>query len=422
MYEIIDISGATFIFFPFQNIETASLGVFLRIGSRFEQRSLKGIAHFLEHMLFKGSRRYCCRRIKQEIEGRGGTLNAFTSQELTAYYAQFLSKNFKTTLNIIMDMVYNPVFAQRDIDRERKVILEEIKMYNDLPAARAVVLLDRLLWEDHPLGEEVIGYAPTVKKVGRADLIRFKQKYYTPFNTVIAFSGSRAKDEIAGFLRKIIKPDNQRVSFKASPPLPCRGLRIKCEKKNLEQVHLCLGFRGVSYLSRQRLVMQLINVILGANMSSRLFDNLREKKSLCYEISTEVRKYRDSGAFVIHTGLDNHKILIATRAIIRELIRIKNKPVGEQELSRAKDYLLGQLAMSLERPAGRMFHFAQDYLTRGKIQPFSDLQREVHAVRPPQIMKLAQAIFDFSNLRISCVGNIGSNCQEQISKVVQYES
>lgn len=419
MYEVININGADFIFSPFQNIETASLGVFLRGGARFEDRKVKGIAHFLEHMLFKGSRSYSHRQIKREIEGRGGSLNAFTAQEITAYYAHFLNKNLPRALDILLDMVFNPLLKDQEINKERNVILEEIKMYNDLPSFRAGMLLDCLLWKNHPLGEEIIGHAATVKGINRKDLDDFRKKYYTPSNIIISFSGAYNKDKIVDLLAKKIRKTKLKVNFRYSGPSPCRGLEVECEKKSLEQSHLCLGFRSVSCQSEKRLTAQLLNVILGANMSSRLFEELREKRSLCYDVSTEIRKYRDSGAFSVHLGLDKSKLTVALGSLLRELDKIKRKEVFSRELSRTKDYFLGQLALSLERPQGRMFYLAESFLTQGKIYSFEQIKEKVEAITPGEIKSLAQDIFKFENMRISYVGNIKDESRELIRKIAK---
>ncbi|MCK4519586.1 MAG: insulinase family protein [Candidatus Omnitrophica bacterium] len=419
MYEAIKINGVDFIFSPFENIETASLGIFLRAGSRIEEKSLKGIAHFLEHMLFKGSRNYSYRQIKREIEGRGGSLNAFTSQEITAYYAHFLNKNLPRAMDILLDMVFNPLLKDSEIDKERNVILEEIKMYNDLPSSRAGVILDSLLWKNHPLGEEIIGCSDTVKKIGRSDLDDFRRKYYAPSNMVISFSGAYPKEEIIGLLVKKIKKAKYKVNLEYCRPSFGRGLEIKCERKSLEQSHLCLGFRSISYLSEKRLTAQLINIILGANMSSRLFEELREKKPLCYDVSTEVRKYRDSGSFSVHLGLDKSKLATALKTVLRELGKIKEKEVSVKELSRAKDYFLGQSAMSLERPGGRMFYLAESFLTLGKIYNFPEIKKKIESVTPRQIKSLAEDIFRFKNMCISYVGNIEDKSGEKIREIVR---
>ncbi len=418
MYKIDSINKSKLISSQFLNMETASLGVFLNIGSRYENNNVKGIAHFLEHMLFKGSKNYSYRQVKREIEGRGGVLNGFTSQEITGYYANFLNKNLAKVLDILVDIVSNPLLKAEDINKEKEVILQELKMYNDLPPSRVVMLLDELLWAGHPLGEDILGSVSTINKINRKDLINFRDKYYIPSNMVISFSGAFPREKIINLLeKKIIKTDFQ-VKLNSVAPMESRGIKIKVEKKTLEQTHVCLGFRGVSYLSKERLTGQLINIILGANMSSRLFEELREKKSLCYDIGTELRKYKDSGAFVIHTGLDKNKMYIAIKTILRELNKLKEKEISSRELSRAKDYLLGQVAMGLERPQGMMFHLAENYLTLGKIEDFKCIKAEINSITPDRIKKLSNKIFNFKNICIACVGNVDSGVEEKIKKIL----
>lgn len=419
MYKIIKVNGATFIFSPFRELETASLGVFLGVGSRFEEKGLKGIAHYLEHVLFKGSKKYSYRRIKREIEGRGGGLNAFTSHEMTGYYAQFLNKNLKITLDILLDMVINPRLKEEDIDKERNVILEEIKMYNDLPASRSGILLDRIIWPNHPLGEEVIGYDSTVKKIKRDNLVKFKEDFYCPRNMVIAFSGDFDETAIVELLREKISEGKELGLIEKKRPNYLRGLHIDMERKKLQQTHLCIGFRSVSYLSKQAVVSELINIILGANMSSRLFEALREKRSLCYDVSTEARKYKDSGAFVIHSGLDESRLEIAVETILNELRGLKEKEVSIKELNRAKDYLLGQIAMGIERPSGRMFFLAESFLSRGKIITLEDIKKKAQEVTPLRIREFAGNLFRFENMCISCVGDLKEELEQKIRKIVE---
>jgi predicted Zn-dependent peptidase len=417
MHEVIDINNLKLIFSPLPNMESASLGVFIRIGSRFEKKSLKGIAHFLEHMVFKGTRNYSHRRITREIEGRGGFLNAFTSQEITAYHANFLRKNFQRTLDILLDLVYRPLLKDSDVARERNVILEEIKMYHDLPSSRAGMLLGNLLWRGHPLGEEVIGHAATVMAIQRASLQDFRNRYYIPSNMVISLCGDFRKEDVCRIILARTKKIDRRVNLTTVLPAACRGLRIATEKKHLQQSHLCLGFRSVSYRSSQRLALSLLNVILGANMSSRLFEELREKKSLCYDVSTEAKHFKDSGAFLIHAGLDRSKVATALAAILKELEKLKSRGVRPKELSRAKDYLLGQIAMSLEVPQGRMWHFAHDYLTVGKIHDFRELKKKIDSISESRIKTLAEKTFTFEDMCISCVGNIEEGLKEKMQRI-----
>lgn len=420
MYDLTNINGVTFIFSSLKEIETASLGVFVRVGSRFEKRQLRGISHFLEHMLFKGSRRYSYKKIKQEIEGRGGILNGYTSEEFSAYYAHFLNKNLENVLDILLSMVNEPLFKEKDIEKERQVILEEIKMYNDLPSSRVEALLSKLLWPAHPLGEDIVGEFSTVKEITRKNLFDFQNSHYRPSNMIIAFSGNYAQSKILRLLEKY-KYKESPLSSTASIAAPdnLQGLHIKAVHKELQQSYLCIGFRGVSYLNRQRVAIELMNVILGANMSSRLFEELREKKALCYDVSSGVAKYKDSGSFVIKLGLDKNKINIAIITILKELEKLKTKEVPAKELSRAKDYLLGQTAMGLEQPQGRMFYLAQCYLTLGKIYSFKEIKEEVQSITSKDINKLANSIFQFKNMCVSCVGNFGQTQEQKIREALR---
>lgn len=418
MYEIENINGATLIYSRRKGMETASAGVFVKAGGRHEPKEIKGIAHFVEHLLFKGSAKYSYKKIKQEIEGRGGSLNGYTSQENTGYYAQFLRKNLNLTLDILLDMVCRPLFKFSDIDKERRVVLEEIKMYNDLPSPKANSILEKLLWPGHPLGDEIIGSKESVEAISRKDFLKFKKDYYCPSNIVVSCSGDFDKKEAVDKVREKVFGFPGGLSAVNIAPQKSAGLKVEVEIKQLEQSYLCLGFRGPSYLSRDRFAVEILNIILGGNMSSRLFEAVREKKALCYDVSSEARKYYDSGAFVVCLGLDKSKVETALNAILRELVLIKREKVLKDELSRAKDYLLGQIAMSLEKPQGRMFYLADSYLTLGKIDEFARMKFEIESITAEHIKKLALEIFDFKNMCVSAVGNFHKDIEGKIRNIV----
>ncbi len=419
MFEIIDVNGSKLIFSNFDNIETASVGIFFSVGSRFEKKRLKGIAHFLEHMVFKGSREYSHLKIKHEIEGRGGSLNAFTSQEITAYYACIINKNILSTLDILLDMAYYPLLDSREVNKERKVILQEIKMYNDLPSIRAAVLLDKMLWHKHSLGEEVIGYSKTVRNITRKEISSFCKFNYTSGNMVVSFSGNFNKEKIIKAIKKKVKNNKTPSKMCEVAPPQAKGINISIEKKELEQTHLCLGFRSFQANDRRQLSLKLLNIILGANMSSRLFEELREKRSLCYDISTEVRKYKDSGAFVIHTGLNGKTLPSAFTVILKVLDLLREKQVPKSELSRAKDYLFGQTAMTLERPQGRMFYLAEQYLTVNKILGVERIKKEIDSINPRDIQKIAKAVFTRKGVCLSCVGNVDKSIEPKLRRIIK---
>jgi predicted Zn-dependent peptidase len=414
MYKIINIGPLKLIHSPFFNFETASLGVFLKTGARFEKKQEKGIAHFLEHMLFKGTHRYSYKKIKREIEGRGGILNGFTSQEVTAYYAHFLKKNSLVTLDILLDMVLNPILSPQEVKKERGVILEEIKMYDDLPSSCAKTILDSLLWEGHPLGQDIIGTQKSVQNITRKDLKDFKNKFYTPANIVVSFCGDFPLKKIKNFIEKRIDKKEKRKSIYQKKPTKLKGIKIKIEKKDTQQLQLCLGFRSIPYQSDKKIIQNLLHVLLGANMSSRLFESLREKKSLCYDISTEPKTFKDSGAFVIKLGLNKENLGIALAVIKKELIKIKSRPIGKTELTRAKDYFLGQFSMSLEQAQGRMFYSAQNYIKTTKIESLDEIIEQVRNVDCRKINDFAKELFDFKNLAVSVVGNAEQDLAKEI--------
>ncbi|HDN86283.1 MAG: hypothetical protein DRP68_03680 [Candidatus Omnitrophota bacterium] len=422
MFKILHIDGVALIFSRLKDFSTAGMGIFIRVGARYEPKRLKGIAHFTEHMVFKGTKRFSYRDIKREIEGRGGVVNGYTSQEITAYYAQFLKKNLKITAEILLDMVTHPSFEASQIERERGVILEEIKMYNDLPNFRALSLLDKILWENHPLGEDVIGEVGTVKNIKKNDLEHFQRNYYLPPRMVICCVGDFRYESLIKLIKKkllVSSKGGKRLKIFSPPHL--RKRKILIENKSLDQTHLCIGFRGVSYRSRYRLVVELIHVIMGANMSSRLFEEVREKRGLCYDISTEVKKYRDSGAFIIHLGLDRSNIELAFKCILRELKKMKDKLVSSKELARAKDFLIGQMAMNLEKPQGRLFYLADSYLALSKIYTLKELKERIHQIDKATIQGLVKKLFDFQRVCVTCVGNVDRNLKEHLLKIIEKE-
>jgi len=422
VFELKRLGKVTVIYSRLKGFASASVGVFLRIGARYEGKHLKGIAHFLEHMLFKGTKKYSYKEIKQEIEGRGGYLNGFTSQEVTAYYSQCLSKNIEKTLDILLDMVTSPRLDVKEIEKERRVILEEIKMYNDLPASRVSTVFDSILWEGHPLGEDVIGSVDTVKGIKRRDLSDFRSHFYAPSNIIVAVAGDYPLNNLSSFLKKRLQVSSQdKLSARQRPPLALKGLKVKVENRPLDQARLCLGFRGPSHKSNDRLVVEIIHSLLGANMSSRLFEVIREKKALAYSVHTESRKHKDSGAFIVSVGLDKKNIFVAIKSIIKELERIKKYLVGQKELERAKDYLLGQLAMNIEKPSGRMFYLADSLISRGSIDTFDELKEKIHGIGPERIRRASANIFDTKRMCIACVGNVDTKLTEELKTFVTKE-
>ena len=419
MYKLTHLkNGAVFIFSPLKGFKSAAFSIVVKAGAKYEPKKMRGISHFIEHLLFKGSRKYSYKQIKREIEGRGGLLNGYTSYETTAYYAQFLKKNIKKVADILTDMVFFPLFRKQDIDKERRVVFEEIKMHDDLPHIKVVSLLDKLLWPDYPLGEDIIGDFDTVGGIKREDLTAFKEYAYAPQNVIISIAGDLDYESIIEQTQKIMpSAKGKKTSFRGHFLKPLtKEIKFSVEEKTINQTHLCLGFRGPSYKDRQRYAFEVLNAILGANMSSRLFEAVREKRGLAYDVSSEARKYRETGALVIHLGLDKNNIGLAFKTVLKELDKLKSKYASRKELERAKDYIFGQAVMNLERPAGRMFYLADSYFSYGRIILLEELKEKIYKVNAEDIRRLAKKIFNYEKMRISAVGNIR---QKDIAKLAE---
>jgi predicted Zn-dependent peptidase len=423
MFETSKIDDIVFLYSPTDGIHSASLGVFIGAGARFESKNTKGIAHFLEHMLFKGSHRYSYKKIKQEIEGRGGMVNAFTSQETTAYYARILDKNTIKTVDIFLDMIKNPLLLTNEINKERKVIFEEIKMHRDLPHIHVTSLLEKLLWKNHPLGEDVAGKFTTISKITKKDLRGFHKKFYTPRNIIFSYVGSKPKDKIIHKISAAFKNcRNIKGEIKTKKPrLPGRP-RFCVEQKKVSQTHVCVGFPVNKVVGLDYLKIKLMHVVLGANMSSRLFEQIRERRGLCYDITTEIYRFQDTGAFAVQSALTQSRMQVLLKHIFKELYKIKQKDISSPELRRAKDYLLGQMIIANEQPSGRMLYMAGAYRFYKKIYDPDYLYNYIDSITAAQIKTLARKIFDFNKVCIAAISSQKQLAQESIKKVIENNS
>jgi len=385
--------------------QSVALGIWIKVGGRYENSQNKGISHFLEHLLFKGTKKYSCRMLKESIEGVGGSLNGFTSEELTCYLVKLPASNFKVGLSILSDMVINPTLQSQDINKEKTVILEELKMYRDLPQSYVYELLDELLWPKQPLGEPVIGNVESISSLDRQALLQFKNKSYTTSNIIVSAAGNFSQEELeAGvnkaFLKLKEKEKNIFLAAKEDQVKP----QLKVFEKHTEQTHMALGFRSFRREHPLKHAIGMLHIILGANMSSRLFNEVREKRGLAYEIGTLVKRYQDTGAFVVHAGIDNKKVSEAIRLILKELKRIKGSLVTADEFRRAKEFYLGQLKMTLEDTLEHMLWIGETTATFDRTFSLEDIVREVNRVDREMIKETACLIFREDNLNLSLIG------------------
>lgn len=386
-------------------MQSVAIGVWIKVGGRYESRENKGISHYLEHLLFKGTKKYSCRKIKESIEGVGGILNGFTSEEMTCYLVKVPLRYLDLGLDILSEMAINPLLPALEVEKERTVILEELKMYRDQPQSYVYDLLDELLWPEQALGMSVIGSQESINSIQREDLRLYQKKCYTPLNIVVSAAGVLENDK---FVKRTDKIFSRLESDNINSFLPARQGQLKpglnLLHKETEQSHLVLGFHSFKRDHRLKFAQGLLHVILGANMSSRLFNQVREKKGLAYEIGTQIKRFEDSGAFLVHAGIDNRKVSQALAVILTELEKIKRKPVSDDEFKRAKDFYLGQLELSLEDTMDNMLWIGESTTALDKIYTLEELVKEIKKVKKEEIAEAAEYIFDERKSNLAVIG------------------
>ncbi|MDD5130389.1 MAG: pitrilysin family protein [Candidatus Omnitrophica bacterium] len=396
------------------NVQSVALGIWINIGSRYEDPAQKGISHFLEHLLFKGSRKYSCRIIKESIEGVGGSLNGFTSEEHTCYLVKIPHRYLPKALDILSDMVINPSLSPVDMEKEKTVVLEELKMYRDLPQSYVYELLDGLLWPQQPLGSPIIGTVETVNSISRGALRSFQSTHYTPVNMVISAAGLLDDDLLVKKVSAIFSPiKNAKANTFIKAQQFQNKPQLKIFNKSTEQTHMALGFHALERDHSLRHAQSLLHIVLGANMSSRLFNEVREKRGLAYEIGTGLKRYHDTGVFLVHAGIDNHKVSDCLGVILQELGITKKSLVSQDEFRRAKEFYLGQLSLALEDTMEYMLWMGESAACLDKVYSLEQVIKEVDKVSLEDIRLVARQIFKNAALNLALIGPLEKN-QKQI--------
>lgn len=397
--------------------QSVSLGIWINTGGRYETDSEKGISHYLEHLLFKGSKKYSCRAIKESIEGVGGSLNAFTSEELTCYLVKIPSRYLSVAFDILSDMVTSPSLNQAEIDKERTVILEELKMYRDLPQSYVYELLDELLWPGQPLGTPIIGTVESINRINRDTLKDYQAKHYTPSNIVISAAGFIDHDLLA----KKVSVKFAALTAKLNKFNPVKEnqdkSQLKIFHKETEQTHMALGFHALKRDDPLRHAQAILHIILGANMSSRLFNEVREKRGLAYEIGTGLKRYHDTGAFLVHAGIDNRKVEDCLSVIFQELSKVRKTLVRKDEFKRAKEFCLGQLSLALEDTMEYMLWMGESVACLDKAYTLEQVIKEVNKVSMQDVRKVACSIFEDQKINLALIGPLEKSEQNIYAKL-----
>jgi len=383
------------------------LAIFVGAGSCYESNEEAGISHFAEHLFFKGTkRRPTSKEITQDIEGVGGTINGGTDKEITAFWCKVASPHFPIALDVLSDLLLNSRFDNKDIEREREVINEEINMNLDIPQQRVSMLIDELLWPDQPLGREVIGYKETVSSTTRKQLLDYVARRYMPNNTVLSIAGNIQHEEAIAQIKPVFDKWAAGELFTGYTTNASQTeTRLRIEPKDIEQAHLCLAVHGLSRFHPQRFVVDLLNTVLGGGMSSRLFMEIRERRGLAYDIHSYTEHFLSSGSFAIYAGVDPRKIETAVVAILQELSNIK-QGITATELTRAKELSKGRLYLRFEDSHHvALWYGGQEILTR-QILDMDDVISIVDAITMAELKKLAEEILTDGGLNLAVTGPV----------------
>ena len=387
------------------DVRSVTFGAWLTRGSRHESATDSGIAHFVEHMLFKGTATRSAQDIAQEIDSIGGQLDAFTAKELASYYVRMLDEHLPRAVDVLSDLLLRPQFDEEEIAREKRVVLEEIKMVEDTPDDLVHELFTQRFWSGHDLGRPILGVPETVEPLDGGILRDYFKRVYTAPNLVIAAAGNVEHAEVRDLVGTAFEtvPTGEEA-FSLSEPTPVTGLMIR--EKALEQCHICLGVGGYSQGHEDRHACYLLNIVLGGSMSSRLFQNIREKRGLAYAVSSGLISYRDGGAVTVYAGCDPEAVREVIDLIVAELQILRDHPVPREELRRAQDHLKGNLVLGLESSSSRMSHMARQQIYFGRQFTLDEMLDEVERVTVEDVQRVARDLFLPGSLSATVLGPV----------------
>jgi predicted Zn-dependent peptidase len=395
-------NGVRLITETMDHVRSVSVGVWLTRGSRHEPPEHGGIAHFVEHMLFKGTAKRSAQDIAQEVDSLGGHLDAFTSKEYAGYYIKVLDEHLPKAIDVLSDLVLNPAFAPADIEREKKVILEEIKMVEDTPDDLVHELFTQSFWEGHPLGRPILGSPESVEALTSEVLREYFEATYTASHLVIVAVGNVTHDR----MRDLLMPAFGRLGARADgvnerPPAVLPHAQVRA--KELEQSHVCLGTSSYQQDHDDRYAAYVMNTMLGGSMSSRLFQNVRERRGLAYSVFSNLSAYRDAGSLTIYAGCANEAVREVVTLVVQELRGMKVEP-PEEELRRAKDHLKGSLMLSLESTSSRMSNLARQEMYFDRQFSLDETLESIERVTAGDVVRVARDLFANGSLGATILG------------------
>jgi len=380
--------------------------VLVGAGSRYETLEQNGIAHFLEHMFFKGAKHYKnTKEVSEAIDGVGGEFNAFTAKEYAGYYVKVAKQHVETSMNVLSDMMLNATFEKEEIEKERGVILEEYNMYQDTPMYQASWDFEKHLFGDHPMGRDQIGTKELIKSVTQEQFFDFQKKLYTPDNTVICLVGDFESEEGFQLLEKYFQFPNTKKQLEFEPlKLEKNKPEIHVINKKTEQAHLVLGFPSISNKDPKKWAAKVLATALGGNMSSRMFLNIREAKGLCYYIHTDCDLFSDCGSFSTRAGVDTTRAQDAITAIENEYIKARKDGITQKELDKSKAYLLGKMLLRMEDSEYQAHFLAHQELIQNELKSADQIKEIIDNITLDQVNTLAKELLDPNKLHLTIIG------------------
>ncbi len=376
------------------SVRSISVGIWIKTGSRHERDEMAGITHFLEHMLFKGTKRRNAFDISSSIEAAGGYLNAFTSSEYTCYYARCLDTELETALDVLSDMVLHSQFPEEEIGKEKKVVIEEMKMYRDSPEDFIFEEFSSQIFENHPLGRPIIGFESTVSAFSRNDLFNYMDERYQPGTIIITVAGNATHQEVNELAAKYFKGRKKKEVEEIKSVITPYRQQKRILTRPIEQTHYIIGKRSLSSVDNERYKLLLLNTVLSGGMSSRLHQNIREKYGYCYSINSFIQSFLDTGLFGVYIGTDKDYLDHVKDLIFKEFKALKETKIPEKEFEQAKTQLKGKLLLSQESMSNRMTRLAKSEIYFNRYIPLDELTDSIDAVTREKVLEFSQKFLD----------------------------
>jgi predicted Zn-dependent peptidase len=388
------------------HVRSVSVGIWVSSGSRRESAEENGLSHFIEHMLFKGTANRSAEDIARSVDSIGGNLDAFTAKEMVCFNTKVLDEHLPIAMDVLSDLVLNPSFRDEDIEKEKGVILEEIKMDADSPDYLVHEIFSSNFWKDHPLGKPILGTRETVKRFNQAMVQDYYRGVYTPSNLLITAAGNLGHERLVNLARERFEtlPAAAPEALQSAPSTHARiSLR---SKKDLEQVHVCLGVPSYPIPHEDRFTCYVLNTILGGGMSSRLFQNIRERQGLAYAVFSELNPYSDTGCLSVYAGTSLEAAKKVVESVLKEFTDLKQQTAPAEEVRRAKDHLKGSLMLSLESTSSRMSNLARQEMHFRRFFSLDELAESIEQVTAEDVQRVAQTFFDQKQVALTVLGNL----------------